>query len=201
MSRVMRTAFRVAAGTYVVSRAVGSRRLLLSSKPLVVPLLIDAPLTAPSPRREVGLIGLAGGWVGDLLLMQEGRLHQGAAAFAVNQAAYQWLLRRDGARFRIRPLLWHALPVMAAAWYGRRHPVLVATYGGMVTATSILAADTAVRERTAVGGHLFLLSDSLILVRMLLPDRDTPLGRGVDVAVAATYATAQRLLVNGLFRR
>lgn len=202
MSRLQRLALWAAAGAYVSSRAVGSRRLQVVSKPLVVPLLLDAPLNAPSPDSEVGTIGLLGGWVGDLLLMREGRLHQGAAAFAVNQAAYQWLLWRAGARVRPGPLVVHAVPFVAAAWFGRAHLGLVCTYGGMVAATSVLTADPILRGRgVAAGGHLFLLSDSLILARMLIPEKNRALGRGLDVAVAGTYVAAQRLLVDGLFRR
>lgn len=201
MSR-LRRAFWLAGGAYAASRALGSRRLQWASKPLVVPLLLDSPLAASRPAREVGVVGLLGGWVGDLLLMQEGRLHQGAAAFAVNQAAYQWLLWRAGARVRPVPVAVHAVPLAAAAWFGRAHLGLVGTYGGMVTATSVLAADPALRGRgVAAGGHLFLLSDSLILVRMLVPAEHRALGRGLDVAVAVTYVAAQRLLVDGLFRR
>lgn len=202
MSRLRRLAFWVAGGAYAASRAVGSRRLQAVSKPLVVPLLLDVPLAAPRPDREVGVVGLLGGWVGDLLLMREGRLAQGAAAFAVNQAAYQWLLWRAGARVRHGPLAVHAVPFAAAAWFGRAHLGLVGTYGGMVAATSVLAADPVVRGRgVAAGGHLFLLSDSLILVRMVIPEGNRALGRGLDVAVAVTYVAAQRLLVDGLFRR
>ena len=202
MSRLLRAAYLLAGGGYVASRALGSRRLLLAAKPVVVPLLIDAPLAAPHPAREVGLLGLAGGWVGDLLLLREGRLRPGAAAFAVNQAAYQWLLWRAGARPRPLPVALHAVPFAAAAWWGRTRLGLVATYGGMVAATSALAADPALRGRgVAAGGLLFLLSDSLILARLQLPDRDTAVGRGLDVAVAVTYVAAQRLLVDGLFRR
>ncbi|MDO5513286.1 lysoplasmalogenase family protein, partial [Corynebacterium sp.] len=163
--------------------------------------LIDAPVTAPSPEREIGLVGLAGGWVGDLLLMRPDSLRPGAAAFAVNQAAYQWLLWRRGARFRPGTVGLRAVPFAAAAWFGRGHLDVVLLYGGMVTATSALAADPELRARgLAAGGNLFLLSDSLILGRMLLPDRDSALGRGLDVAVAVTYVAAQRLLVDGLFR-
>ncbi|GAB3706808.1 lysoplasmalogenase family protein [Corynebacterium nasicanis] len=193
--RLQRLAYWVAGGAYVASRGLGSRRLLLASKPLVVPLLIDAPLTS----RPITHLGLAGGWIGDLLLMREGRLAAGATAFAVNQAAYQWVLWRAGARVRPLPLVLHAVPFTAAAWWGRRHLGLVLLYGGMVTATSTLAADPVLRGRgVATGGHLFLLSDSLILARTLLPSRDTVLARGLDVAVAATYVVAQRLLVDGL---
>lgn len=205
MSRILRAAYWLVGGAYAASRAVGSRRLLLASKPAVVPLLLDAPLAAPSPEREVGLVGLAGGWAGDVVLLRENSLPQGAAAFAVNQAAYQWLLWRRGARFRPGPVALRAVPFAAAAWLGRRHLGLVLLYGGMVTATAALAADPRLRGRglagLAVGGDLFLLSDSLILVRMLLPSRDSGLARGLDVAVAGTYVTAQRLLVDGLFRR
>jgi len=202
MRSFLRAAYWLAGGGYAASRAVGSRRLLAVSKPTVVPLLIDAPLSAPSPRREVGLVGLAGGWAGDLLLMRPGGLRAGAAAFAVNQAAYQWLLGRRGARFRALPVVVRAVPFTAAAWFGRRHLGLVLLYGGMVTATSALAADPQLRARGAAGvtagGNLFLLSDSLILVRMLLNARDVALARTIDVAVAVTYVAAQRLLVDGL---
>lgn len=202
MRRLLRAAFWAAGGGYAVSRALGSRGLLRVSKPLVVLLLLDAPLTADRPTREVGVVALAGGWVGDLLLMREGSLRQGAAAFAVNHAGYQWLLWREGARFRPVPTLLRAAPLAAAAVAGRRHLPLVLTYGGMVGATSALASDPALRGRgLALGGNLFLLSDSLILARMLLSSRETLLGRGLDVAVALTYVAAQQLLVDGLYRR
>lgn len=36
---------------------------------------------------------------------------------------------------------------------------------------------------------------------MVIPEGNRALGRGLDVAVAVTYVAAQRLLVDGLFRR
>ncbi|MDO5668508.1 MAG: lysoplasmalogenase family protein [Corynebacterium sp.] len=196
----MRWLYWLAGGAYAASRLLGSRRLQAVSKPAVVPLLIDAPLTAPTPEREIGLVGLAGGWAGDLLLMRPGGLRAGASAFAVNQAAYQWLLWRRGARFRMAPVVLRAVPFAAATWFGRGHLSLVAIYGGMVTATSALAADPAMRGRgLALGGNLFLLSDSLILLRLLLRSEGSrSIARGLDLAVALTYVLAQRMLVDGL---
>lgn len=204
MTRAWRTGFLLAGGAYVASRALGSERLLRVSKPLVVPLLLDTVLTSPRAGRgekAVGVVGLGGGWIGDLVLMGEDRLGEGAAAFAVNQVAYQVLLWRRGARPRRGRVLLHAVPLAGAAWFGRERLRLVGTYGVLLALTSTLASDPAVRGRgLATGGHLFLLSDALILLQTLLPQPDSLPGRVVETAVAATYAGAQRLLVDGLFR-
>ena len=194
------TAYWLAGVAYAASRVVGSRRLHDAAKPLVVPLLADAVVDLPRRDRPLATLGLAGGWLGDMLLLRKDRLRPAAAAFAVNHAAYLTLLHRRGARFRPGPVALRAVPLVAAAILGGRERLgLVLTYGGFVGATSALASDPALRgSGAATGGNLFLLSDSLILVRTVALPGDAPAARATDTAVAATYVAAQRLLMGAL---
>jgi len=194
------TPYWLAGAAYAASRAVGSRWVRDVAKPLVVPLLADAVVALPRRDRAPAAVGLTGGWIGDLLLLRKDRLRPAAAAFALNHAAYLALLHRRGARFRPGPVALRAVPLAAAAVLGGRERLgLVLTYGGFVGATSALASDPALRgSGAAAGGNLFLLSDSLILVRTVALPGDTPAARAVDTAVAVTYVAAQRLLMSAL---
>lgn len=195
-----RGAFWAASAGYVLARAIAAPALQRVAKPLVVPLLV-ADVVRRFPRRERPLVsvGLLGGWVGDVLLLSDVRLAPAAATFAVNHGAYQALLWRRGARPQPAAVALRAVPLAAVAWFGRDRLPLVVSYGGMVAATSALAADPVLRGRgVALGANLFLLSDALIFARAELHLPDATVGRGVDVAIAATYVLAQKRLVEGL---
>jgi hypothetical protein len=208
----------LAAGAVSVAAAAAGRRgdrLTRLVKPALMPLLAAA---VPGVRRSpVLLAGLAGGCLGDVILMgAAGRsddpavrarnLNRGSAAFAVNQAAYITRLWSQGHR-PTRTAVALRLPVLlsgivTAATGARSALPAAAGYGSLLATTSTLAADEGETTPAAVGGSLFVLSDGLILARQAFLTGDRPLVRVLDgVAdglVMATYVAAQLLLVEAL---
>lgn len=168
------------------------------------------------------LVGLAGAWAGDLILMpNKAPLNRGAAAFAVDHLAYHLLLwragaRLDGLRTAIRFPLWAGSIPLVVALKPEFLPA-AAGYGGLLAVTSALADDTALLAEAGVvnqdketglpladvryglghGGNLFLLSDSILMLRKLLGEKGV-LGNLLNAAVMETYIDAQLLLVEGL---
>jgi uncharacterized membrane protein YhhN len=220
-----RNAYLAAGVVATAAAAVGRRgdRLTRLVKPALMPLLAASVVRAPDAEKArkdpVVLAGLAGGWLGDVILMGEaGRsddpsvrarnLNRGSAAFAVNQAAYIVRLWSRGHR-PTRKAVALRLPlllsgVVTAATGARAALPAAVGYGSLLATTSTLAADKGETTPTALGGSLFVLSDGLILARQAFLTGDRPLVRVLDgVAdglVMATYVAAQLLLVEGLTR-
>lgn len=211
-----RAGYLVMAGVDLAAVFSDSTRLERLAKPALLPLLAGTVLRAEvsKTQRVVALAGLAGGWAGDvILLFRDYRaLPVGAAAFAVNQLAYCWLLHKQGARPSISRVAVHTVPwtmgVAAAAWRAPKLLPVVAGYGGLLAATSTLAADRELLDPSAPttqglghGANLFLISDALILLRTVLVTPGSPTERLVGAGVMSTYLIAQLLLVDGLLRR
>lgn len=207
-----RAAFLAAVEANIWSSLCGWRRVKKWVKPALLPTLAGRVLRsrAAAGEKTVGLLGLAGGLAGDVVLLQPHRLPQGVAGFAVNHAAYCWLMWRRGARPSPGRVIARAVPLAAALGLAARRdrgmlPV-VAGYGAILVATSTLADDRAlVRESAAPtlglgpGGNLFLISDALLFSREMLAAADSRPARLADAGVMGTYAIAQLLLVDGLF--
>ena len=77
---------------------------------------------------------------------------------------------------------------------GREFAVVVAAYAGVLSAMTVFAVGTTAIA-TAIGGVLFLVSDTLIARERFV--RPVPQGR---LLVIATYHAAQFLIVLGLVR-
>ncbi|AIG64728.1 hypothetical protein CATYP_09360 [Corynebacterium atypicum] len=225
----MRAAYVGCAAASVIAAGTGATRAFRWVKPALMPLL--AASVASRPAQEPGTsgveqavlcAGLAGAWVGDLLLLRgpEGQrqlrgVNQAAAAFALNHAVYQVLLHRRGARLGVK-----AAAVRAGVWAaalgvtaGSARPALPAAagYGALVAGTSALANDPALRGKGVAaqglghGGNLFAVSDALIAARLVLGRRGWLAARhwadrGLHAGVLATYVIAQLLLAEGLSR-
>lgn len=221
-----RVGYLAASAVNVVSSAFGWEGPRRVSKTVLMPLLA---VNVWRRRGETSrfttsalLIGLAGGWLGDLLLMpNKPNLNKGSAAFAVNHAAYHVLLWRAGARMdavrtAIRFPLWAGSIPLVAALKPSMLPAAVG-YGPLLAATSVLADDPALvasapglstDEPSGLpvadpafglghGGNLFLISDTLLMARKLV-DEQGVVGRLLNAAVMDTYTMAQVLLVEGL---
>lgn len=214
-------AFAGATAINEIGALTGLEKVRKSAKVTLMPLLAGNVVRHRSAVGEPGsgvfLAGLAGGWLGDIVLMRaKPNLNHGAIPFSANQIAYHVLLWRAGAR----PQLATALP-RAIAWAGACAAVLKIKpafapaafgYGALLTATSILASDRNLvrglpvgdaRYGLSHGGNLFLLSDVLLSLRETLPtggaaSREGFVGRVLDAAVMETYCDAQLLLVSGL---
>lgn len=227
--RLWRAAY-LAVGAVSVAAAVAGRRgdrVTRVVKPALMPLLgAHASVRASrGDRLPVVLAGLAGGLLGDVILMgKDGRsddasvrarnLNLGSAAFSVNQVAYISELWRRGHRPRRSTLVLRA-PVLAsglvtAATGARAALPAAAGYGTALAATSVLAADPEARtdgssadlSGLGLGGNLFVLSDGLILARLAFLRGGSPVVQRldglVDGLVMATYVAAQLLIVEGL---
>ncbi|OLT52769.1 hypothetical protein BJF89_04725 [Corynebacterium sp. CNJ-954] len=223
--RVWRAAYLAAGAVSVAAAAVGRRgdRVTQVVKPALMPLL-GAHACARASRGDrlpVVLAGLAGGLLGDVILMgKDGRsedasvrarnLNLGSAAFSVNQVAYISELWHRGHR-PCRSTLVLRAPVLAsgivtAATGAPAALPAAAGYGTALATTSVLAADPEVGggdfSGAGLGGNLFVLSDGLILARLAFLRGESPVVQRldglVDGLVMATYVAAQLLIVEGL---
>ncbi len=214
--RTLRNAYLAAGATSVVAAAAGRRgdRLTRLVKPTLMPLLAASAAADGGARKHpLVLAGLAGGWLGDVILMgKAGRsddpaqraknLNKGSAAFAVNQVAYITELWRRGHRPRTSTLAFR-VPVLlsgagtAAVGAPAALPAAIG-YGSALAATSVLASDPeqlpegAVDERgplaadltgVGLGGNFFVLSDGLILARQAFLQGEHKVVRVLDGVV------------------
>lgn len=224
-----RAAYVGAATVNVVSSALGAEKVRKASKTLLMPLLAASVVrrrheTRPAVTAGL-LIGLAGGWLGDLVLMpRKNDLNKGAAAFAVNQIAYIKMLHDAGARpNRFRSLARYPLWAASTAGAAFTRPDLLpaaAGYGLLLTTTSMLGDDPVLESADAAGparpvgaagelaegdprygighgGNLFLVSDALLMLRALVGEEGV-VGKLLDAGVMDTYTAAQLLLVDGI---
>ena len=224
-----RAAYVGAATVNVVSSALGAEKVRKASKTLLMPLLAASVVRRrheTKPAVTAGLlIGLAGGWLGDLVLMpRKNDLNKGAAAFAVNQIAYIKMLHDAGARpNRFRSLARYPLWAASTAGAAFTRPDLLpaaAGYGLLLTTTSRLGDDPVLESAGAAGparpvgaagelaegdprygighgGNLFLVSDALLMLRALVGEEGV-VGKLLDAGVMDTYTAAQLLLVDGI---
>ncbi|WP_231598823.1 lysoplasmalogenase [Corynebacterium occultum] len=206
-----RAGYLLAADLNTWTPLLGQERLKRLAKPMLMPLLSGRVLRSPASAAEksVALLGLAGGCFGDVILLQPGKLPQGALGFGINHLAYLWLLWQRGARPSTTRIMVRAVPLaMAVGLVARKRPRLVpvaAGYGSLLAAVSALGDDPALlRESIPTlglghGGNLFLLSDALLIGRELLLGREGWPAKLADAGVMGTYTIAQMLLVDGLF--
>ena len=224
-----RAAYVGAATVNVVSSALGAEKVRKASKTLLMPLLAASVVRRrheTKPAVTAGLlIGLAGGWLGDMVLMpRKNDLNKGAAAFAVNQIAYIKMLHDAGARpNRFRSLARYPLWAASTAGAAFTRPDLLpaaAGYGLLLTTTSMLGDDPVLESAGAAGparpvgaagelaegdprygighgGNLFLVSDALLMLRALVGEEGV-VGKLLDAGVMDTYTAAQLLLVDGI---
>ncbi|MFE7465071.1 lysoplasmalogenase [Streptomyces sp. NPDC057499] len=165
-----------------------------AAKPLLMPLLAGYAAARRGPRLLVA--ALLFGWGGDTFLLLDSDLAflVGMGSFGVGHVCYLWLFGKVRssvpvgigyavALATVVVLLWSGLPE------GLRIPM---------TGYSLLLAAMAYRASTlgryaAVGGALFLLSDTLIATGIA----DWPQLPAPDFWVMATYIAAQFLLTMG----
>lgn len=221
-----RAGYIAASAVNVVSSAFGWETPRRVSKTVLMPLLAA---NVWRRRHETSrfttttlLIGLAGGWLGDLILMpNKPNLNRGSVPFAVNQVAYHVLLWRAGARISalraaIRFPLWAGSVPLVGAVKPEALPAAVG-YGPLLAVTSALADDpvllegagaVGIDEQTGLpiadatyglghGGNLFLISDTLLMARKMFAEEGV-VGKLLNAAVMDTYTVAQLFLVEGL---
>ena len=194
MARGARGVFVALAAADTVLAGVGRDRPRWLTKPLLMPALM-----ASSDRGSWRALALGG--AGDVALLgsSDAAFTAGLACFLAGHAAWIHALRQrpGGGRLRSRSAL--VVPYLAAfgalnayLWprTGKdRLPVLA--YSAALLAMSLAALDSGSR-RTAAGGALFLLSDTLLALEKFA-GLHLPAHEGV---VMATYTTAQALLAS-----
>lgn len=174
-----------------------------ATKPLLMPLLALWLFTRNGPKLMI--FGLLFSAVGDVLLQFDGLFIFGMAGFAAAHGCYVTYFVRNGAlrAFRSRwwipvgyIVLWAAL--MAWLWSGLGAlQIPVAAYSLLLFSTGATSAGFG--GRTGVGGLLFVISDSLIAVRLAAEDTYDSLRVG-GVLIMITYLAAQYLLASGTAR-
>lgn len=169
------------------------------AKTLLMPLLAAYAGVRGAPR--LLLAALLFGWGGDILLLSDAdpAFLAGMASFAAGHVCYIALFLRHGAPHARGRLLAPAYAVALAATVALLWPDLpadlrvpVACYSTLLTAMAYGAA-TRLGPRAAVGGALFMLSDTLIATGVA----DWPQPPRPDLWIMLTYAAAQFLLVQG----
>lgn len=200
-----------------------AKRLRRLTKPALMPALAlwvrascgDDPRMSRMSRRTVAALGLS--TAGDVALLRDddtwflaglGSFLGAHVAYGVAFGEHRRPLRSPGTAKRLGPVaaVWAVLvPGLAARAGSLRWPV--AAYGTVLAAmqgsTLVLADDITAEARTRLtaGAACFLVSDSLIGARrFLLAGRGERTHRTLDVAVMATYTTAQWLIADGVVR-
>ncbi len=199
------------------SRSARVRGARTVTKPLLVPLLAASlatdPRAATSPLRTTTIAAQAGGWCGDVLLLEESpeRFMAGAGSFALGHAAYIRGFRAHRSTTPVRgpaavAALWAVTTPRLALGAARKDPRLAPTVvaynavlSSMVASTLGLAASVPqdARRASQAGAALFLVSDGLIGAGEFLLDDPPP---RLETAVMLTYAAAQLLLAEGAAR-
>jgi uncharacterized membrane protein YhhN len=174
--------------------ALGREQARVVTKPMLMPLLARG-------RSRATKRALAFSWAGDVALLGNGRtaFTIGLGSFLAGHAAWVAdLVSRPGSGLLRRqptlglPYLVAGVGVNAYLWSrtGKDRIPLLA-YSAALAATALAALDTG-RAITAVGGGLFLLSDSLLALDRF-GDVHLPFQEGF---VMATYTTAQACLAS-----
>jgi uncharacterized membrane protein YhhN len=185
----------------LIFEAAGPRAGFDATKPLLMPLLGLALLATGRAVPQLLLGALLGSFVGDTMLLFSGTLFLvGMAGFAVAHVCYIRMFIRSGA-LRRRGRLAAAVCGYGVIWIvliTQLWPDLAANMRIPVACYSLLLASMAstafaAGPRTALGGALFLLSDSLIAAGIAHWHTVT----GTGFAVMATYILAQYLLATG----
>ncbi len=204
------TAYLVVAVTNVGSLALGIDTLANLTQWLLMPLLLAAFLVTPPaashplPRLSaLTIAALAFSWLGDAapdLTSGDASFLAMVGAFFVAQLCYIGAFRSSWRRSLASRSPALVLPyavafvVLVLACAPNAGPLLapVVAYGLAVTVMAVLS--TGLNRAAALGGALFMVSDSLIALGAF---RDWG-GRPLSVAIMATYAVAQLLLVAGI---
>ncbi|MEV8457362.1 lysoplasmalogenase [Streptomyces sp. NPDC052095] len=193
--RPLLVAFLVASAVDLVGVLADLPAAHQTAKPLLMPLLAGYAVARRGPRLLVA--ALLFGWGGDTFLLFDSDLAflVGMGSFAVGHVCYLWLFGR--VRSSVPVGIGYAVvlaTVVALLWSGLPEGLRVP-----MTCYSLLLAAMAYRAGTlgryaAVGGALFLLSDSLIATGIA----DWPQLPAPGFWVMSTYLAAQFLLTVGV---
>jgi uncharacterized membrane protein YhhN len=196
-------AYFVLSAVHLVAVGADVSWLEWATKPLLMPLLALWLFTRNGHKLMIA--GLLFSALGDVLLQFDDLFIFGMAGFAAAHVCYVTYFARSGA-FGILKRKWWIAGAYIAVWAG----LMVWLWSGLgalqvpVAAYSLLLFSTGATSatyslRTALGGVLFVLSDSLIAVRLAAGDTYNALPLA-GVWVMVTYLAAQYLLASGTAR-
>lgn len=191
---------------HIVALAMDATAVSDFTKPLLMVLLLAAFLfSLPRLRSEIALLGTLGiglSWLGDVSLASPDSLGFiiGLAFFLLAHVAYIVLFWR---KFRTRkfpvvaavyPLWWVGLVIVLAPHLGNLL-IPVAVYGLVLGTMGAIALRCDIR--IAIGGALFVVSDTLLGLDRFLPGFDL---WQVHTIIMTTYIAAQGLIAYGAVR-
>lgn len=196
-------AYFVLSAIHLVAVGADITWLEWATKPVLMPLLALWLFTRNGPRLMIA--GLLFSALGDVLLQFDDLFIFGMAGFAAAHVCYVTYFVRNGASSALKRKWWIAIAyvavwaaLMAWLWSGLDAlQIPVAAYSLLLFSTGAFSA--AYGGRAALGGMLFVISDSLIAVRLAAEDTYTSLPLG-GVWIMATYLAAQYLLASGTAR-
>ncbi|MFI5825673.1 lysoplasmalogenase [Streptomyces sp. NPDC051578] len=192
--RVLLAAFAAAGVLDLLSLLAGWHLGHVLAKPLLMPLLVAHVVTRGAPRLLVA--ALLFGWGGDLALLVDAgpAFLVGMGSFAAGHVCYLVLFGRG----RTHPALVGAyaaalVGTVALLWGDLPGDLRVPVAGYSLLLTAMACRAGALGTRAAIGGALFLLSDTLIATGVA----DWPQPPRPDLWIMATYLAAQYLLATG----
>jgi uncharacterized membrane protein YhhN len=198
------TPYLVVSVVHVVGLAFGFDDVARASKLLLMPALALAVVLTARPLRAAVpvllLVAIAFSWIGDGALTVAGDLWFliGLTAFLLAHVTYVVLFLRMRGRTRL-PAWTTVFVIWYAAFLTLLGPDLgalfapVAAYGLVLGVMAALAGGLG--GAIAVGGALFVVSDSVLALGRFLPGYDFA---PHDVVVMSTYLAAQGLIASGV---
>ena len=191
---------------HLVALAIDADQVSTFTKPLLMPLLLAAFLfSLPRIRSELALLGSLGilfSWAGDVTLASPGDLGflVGLGFFLLAHVAYIVLFLRKLRMRRLRPvalvyLAWWVVLVVVLAPHLGSLLVPVAVYGLVLGAMGAIGLSC--NRWIAIGGALFVVSDTLLGLNRFLPGFDL---WQVDTTIMLTYLVAQGFIAFGAIR-
>ncbi|MFF3611337.1 lysoplasmalogenase [Streptomyces sp. NPDC002580] len=197
LARVLTVCFALAAAADLVSLLAGLDLGHRIAKPLLMPLLAAYAGARGGPRLLVAALLL--GWGGDLALMSDAdpAFLVGMASFAAGHVCYLVLFRRTARERNARLLGAYAAVLVALVvllWPGLPAGLRVPVAGYSLLLTAMAYGATRLGPVAALGGALFMLSDSLLATGIA----DWPQLPQADFWIMLTYVLAQFLLVKGV---
>lgn len=191
---------------YLVAQYLGHDEVTDFVKPLLMPVLLVGVLFAvPRVRSELAILvtlALVLSWLGDVTLGSVGEIWflVGLGFFLLAHVAYLVLFTR---RLKQAPI--HTWALAYLVWWVALVAILWPHLGNLLVPVAVYglvlglmgAVALSCNRWIAVGGALFVVSDTLLGVNRFHPDFEWPL---VHVVIMLTYLAAQGLIAYGAIR-
>ncbi|MFB7246453.1 lysoplasmalogenase [Streptomyces populi] len=196
-ARVLLVCFALTAAVDLLSLLAGADSAHRIAKALLMPLLAAHAGVRGAPRLLLAALLL--GWCGDLALLSDAdpAFLAGMASFAAGHVCYLVLFRRTARARDARLVLAYATALavlVVLLWPGLPAGLRVPVAGYSLLLTAMAYGATRLGPVAALGGILFMLSDTLIATGVA----DWPQLPKAAFWIMLTYIAAQFLLVRGV---